>query len=131
MDKKRVVVVCPGRGTYTRETSGYLDKYGEAAKEHIIWMDQQREIDDMQSISSLDSEPFKSRIHMAGENASTLIFACSMSDYLSINKEKYEIVSRVDEIHKKELIAKKLSVQLAADCSSVCYMLQCNVVFII
>ena len=95
MDKKRIVVVCPGRGSYTRETSGYLYKYGEAAKEHIIWMDQQREKDDMQSISSLDSEPFKSRIHMAGENASTLIFACSMSDYLSIDTEKYEIVSIV------------------------------------
>ena len=95
MDKKRIVVVCPGRGSYTRETSGYLDKYGEAAKEHIIWMDQRREKDDMQSISSLDSEPFKSRIHMAGENASTLIFACSMSDYLSIDTEKYEIVSIV------------------------------------
>ncbi len=95
MDKKRIVVVCPGRGSYTRETSGYLDKYGEAAKEHIIWMDQRREKDDMQSISSLDSEPFKSKIHMAGENASTLIFACSMSDYVSIDKEKYEIVSIV------------------------------------
>ena len=95
MYKKRIVVVCPGRGSYTRETSGYLDKYGEAAKEHIFWMDQQREKDDMQSISSLDSEPFKSRIHMAGENASTLIFACSMSDYFSIDKEKYEIVSIV------------------------------------
>ena len=54
MDKKRVVVVCPGRGTYTRETSGYLDKYGEAATEHIIWMDQQRDKENLQSISSLD-----------------------------------------------------------------------------
>ena len=32
MDKKRVVVVCPGRGTYPRETSGYLAKYGKFRK---------------------------------------------------------------------------------------------------
>ena len=95
MDKKRVVVICPGRGTYTRETSGYLDKYGEAAREHIIWMDQQRDKENLQSISSLDLGSFKSKIHMVGENASTLIFACSMSDYLSIDQEKYEIVSIV------------------------------------
>ena len=61
MDKKRVVVVCPGRGTYTRETSGYLDKYGEAAREHIIWMDQQRDKENLQSISSLDLGSFKSK----------------------------------------------------------------------
>ena len=34
MDKKRVVIVCPGRGTYTRETSGYLAKYGKFRKDH-------------------------------------------------------------------------------------------------
>ncbi|GIS54872.1 hypothetical protein Ct9H90mP29_19140 [bacterium] len=42
MNKKRVIVVCPGRGSYTRETKGYVSEFGGPAKEHIKWMDDQR-----------------------------------------------------------------------------------------
>ena len=93
MDKKRVVVVCPGRGTYTRETSGYLAKYGKFRRDQIRWMDKKRENEGLKSLSSLDSIPFSSKIHMAGENASTLIFACSISDFSFIDQKKYEVVS--------------------------------------
>ena len=93
MDKKRVVVVCPGRGTYTRETSGYLAKYGKFRKDQISWMDKKRENKGLPSLSSLDLKPFQSKIHMAGENASTLIFACSISDFSFIDQKKYEVVS--------------------------------------
>ena len=93
MDKKRVVVVCPGRGTYTRETSGYLAKYGKFRKDQISWMDKKREDEGLPSLSSLDLKPFQSKIHMAGENASTLIFACSISDFSFIDQKKYEVVS--------------------------------------
>ena len=93
MDKKRVIVVCPGRGSYTRETSGYLAKYGKFRKDEIHWMDKKRESEGLQSLSFLDLEPFQSKIHMTGENASTLIFACSMSDFSFIDQKKYEIVS--------------------------------------
>ena len=44
MDKKRVVVVCPGRGTYTRETSGYLAKYGKFINDQISWMDKKEKV---------------------------------------------------------------------------------------
>jgi len=40
--KKRIVVICPGRGTYTRETSGYLKSHGGPARVQIDWMDSQR-----------------------------------------------------------------------------------------
>ena len=93
MDKKRIIVVCPGRGTYTRETSGYLAKYGKFRKDQISWMDKQRENEGLKSLSSLDLKPFQSKIHMAGENASTLIFACSISDFSFIDQKKYEVVS--------------------------------------
>ena len=93
MDKKRVIVVCPGRGSYTRETSGYLAKYGKFKKDEINWMDRKRESEGLQSLSFLDLEPFQSKIHMTGENASTLIFACSMSDFSFIDQKKYKIVS--------------------------------------
>jgi len=35
MGKERIIVICPGRGTYTRETSGYLANFGAPAKNQI------------------------------------------------------------------------------------------------
>ena len=91
--KKRLVIICPGRGSYTRETSGYLAVSSKLAKDHISWMDDQRKSVKMFTLTDLDTQPFKAKIHMIGENASPLIYACSLSDFLSINNEKYEIVA--------------------------------------
>ncbi|MBL52043.1 MAG: acyl carrier protein [Candidatus Marinimicrobia bacterium] len=93
MFKQRIVVVCPGRGTYTRETIGYLKTYGESAKDQINWIDGQRESIDLLTLTDLDNQPFKTKIHMAGEHASPLIYACSLSDFLSIDQSKFEIVA--------------------------------------
>ena len=93
MAKKRIVVICPGRGTYTRETSGYLKPYGVTAQPQIEWIDKQRKNAGLQTISELDASTFKSKTHMAGENASPLIYACSLLDFLSIDQEKYEITA--------------------------------------
>ena len=86
MNKKRVIVVCPGRGSYTRETKGYVSEFGGPAKEHIKWMDDQRVNDNCEPLTKLDSMPFRSKTHMTGENASALIYACSLSDFLSIDQ---------------------------------------------
>ena len=91
--KKRIVVICPGRGTYTRETSGYLKSHGGPARVQIDWMDSQRKNAGLPPLSELDSAPFKAKIHMAGEHASPLIYACSLADFLSIDRNKYEIVA--------------------------------------
>ncbi len=91
--KKRLVIICPGRGSYTRETSGYLAVSSKLAKDHISWIDDQRKSVKMSTLTDLDTQPFKAKIHMIGENASPLIYACSLSDFLSINNEKYEIVA--------------------------------------
>tara|TARA_B100001758_G_scaffold61684_1_gene51239 strand:+ start:3142 stop:4152 length:1011 start_codon:yes stop_codon:yes gene_type:complete len=93
MSKKRIVVICPGRGSYTRETNNYFKQFGELAKKEIKWMDEQREGKGRLSLTKLDSQNFRARTHMIGENASTLIYACSLIDFLSIDKNKYEVVS--------------------------------------
>ena len=93
MNKKRVIVVCPGRGSYTRETKGYVSEFGGPAQEYIKWMDDQRVNDNCEPLTRLDSIPFRSKTHMTGENASALIYACSLSDFLSIDQTKYDIVS--------------------------------------
>ena len=93
MNKNRIVVICPGRGSYTRDTSDYLSLCSNTAKEHIEWMDEKREEAKLPTLSLLDSSPFKTKIHMAGKHASPLTYACSLSDFFSIDLEKYEIVA--------------------------------------
>ena len=93
MAKERIVVICPGRGTYTRETSGYLVSFGESAKSHISYMDEKRRLAGEPTISDLDAMPFRTKIHMAGDHASPLIYACSLADFLSIDQNKYEVVA--------------------------------------
>ena len=93
MAKERIVVICPGRGAYTRETSGYLKEFKNLRSSEIDWMDQDRKREGLPSITELDSKPFRSKLHMLGEHASPLIYACSLADFNSIDKDKYEIVA--------------------------------------
>ena len=93
MAKKRIVIICPGRGTYTRDTSGYLAAFGASAKDQIAYMDEQRKLVGNSTLTELDSKPFRAKSHMLGEHASPLIYACSLSDFLSIDQQKYEIVA--------------------------------------
>ena len=32
MKKSKVIVICPGRGSYTRESMGFINKYGRNVK---------------------------------------------------------------------------------------------------
>ena len=93
MAKERIVIICPGRGTYTRDTLGYLAAFGASAKTQIAYMDDQRKLVGNSTLTELDSKRFRTKIHMSGEHASPLIYACSLSDFLSIDQEKYEIVA--------------------------------------
>ena len=93
MAKKRVIVVCPGRGSYTRETSNYLSGLKPDISSHIISFDKKRESENLTKISELDKNNFRSKIHMTGENASPLIYACSVKDFMLIDKTKYDIVA--------------------------------------
>src|SRR3569623_31813 len=94
MSKKRAVVICPGRGTYTKETLGYLRQFGAHAKDFIADVDQRRAALGEPTITELDSaETFKPALHTKGEHASSLIYACSYIDFTSINREKFDIVA--------------------------------------
>lgn len=90
--KKRALVVCPGRGTYTKETLGYLKQYGGPIREQLKFMDEMRADLGEPTITELDSaETFKANLHTKGEHASSLIYACSLADFHSINRDKYDI----------------------------------------
>lgn len=94
MTKQRAVVICPGRGSYTRETLGFLNKARPHIKEFLEDIDQRRKAWGEPTISELDAlETFKSPVHTKGEHASPLIYACSFADFASIDREKTEIVA--------------------------------------
>lgn len=74
--KPRVVLVCPGRGSYSRETLGKL-----AATPSVAAIDHFRAALGRPSATELDRAPaYSSRLHVAGENASILTAACSLAD---------------------------------------------------
>ncbi len=93
--KKRIVVVCPGRGSYTKDNLGYLRQFGgKNIKDFVNDLDERRKKIGEPTISELDNaDAFKPNIHTRGEHASTLIYACSFGDFMTINRDKYEIVA--------------------------------------
>ncbi len=94
MSKKRVVVICPGRGTYNKEELGYLARYHSDKHSMIEVIDQYRISQNQPTITELDSmKAYSMRTHTAGENASPLIYGCAMGDFQAIDPDKYEIVA--------------------------------------
>lgn len=92
--KKRIVVVCPGRGSYTKETLGFLRQYGSHVRDFINDIDNRRREKNELTISELDhAEVFKPAVHTKGEHASSLIYACAYADFMAIDREKFEIVA--------------------------------------
>jgi malonyl CoA-acyl carrier protein transacylase len=94
MKKNRLAIICPGRGSYTKETLGYLTKYRPRINEFVDDLDSRRRSRGEPTITELDTAAtFSPGVHTKGENASTLIYACSYGDFQSIDLEKNEIVA--------------------------------------
>lgn len=92
--KQRVVVICPGRGTYNKEELGYLKRLHADKVELVSLIDDYRQAKDQIPVSQLDAmDKYSMRQHTAGENASALIYACAMADFLDINKDEYDVVA--------------------------------------
>ena len=93
MSRKTAVVVCPGRGTYNKAELGYLARHFPDA-DLLAAFDRQREDAGQPTLSALDgAERFSMATHTRGDNASGLIFAATLGDFLSIDREEIEIVA--------------------------------------
>ncbi len=93
MSKKRAVVICPGRGSYTKENLGTLQNRS-SIKQDLQLIDEERSKRNYPSISDLDAaDKFKVSLHTKGEHASPLIYACAKADFIEIDKEKIEVVA--------------------------------------
>jgi len=95
---ERVVVVCPGRGSYTEGELGWLSRHycpPQARQEldaAIDRFDAQRQAGGDLGIREMDaSERFSARL-LKGENASPLIFACTALDFARLDPDKCRVV---------------------------------------
>lgn len=92
--KPRALVICPGRGTYNKEELGYLKRYHSDKQDLISVIDAQRAALGQPAISELDAATsYNMKQHTAGENASSLIYACARGDFEDINREQFDIVA--------------------------------------
>ena len=92
--KKKALVICPGRGSYNKDELGYLGRYHSDKAEFVAMIDAYRKARGQISISELDgAENYSLSLHTRGDNASPLIYACAYADFLSIDRERYDIVA--------------------------------------
>ena len=94
MSKEKVLVVCPGRGTYNKGELGYLHRHHGDKTRLVQEINHIRNPLGQDDILELDRlEKYSTPRHTAGENASPLIYACAHHDFSQINSDKYEVVA--------------------------------------
>ena len=93
MTRETVLVVCPGRGTYGANELGYLARH-HAGSPLMATFDRQRSGRGAEAASTLDSlAKFSTARHGSGENASPLIYAAGILDFLALDPAKVEVVA--------------------------------------
>lgn len=93
MGRERIVVVCPGRGTYNRGEIGYLARHHATRRDLVARFDDQRRALRQPTVSELDTAAnWSAAVHQRGDNASALIFACSLADFMAIDRDRFQIV---------------------------------------
>lgn len=94
MKKKTAVVICPGRGVYNKTELGYLTRHHPNRRDMFAGFDRQRAEMGQETLSALDgAASFTMSTHTRGDNASALIFAASLADFMAIDRDKIEIAA--------------------------------------
>lgn len=90
---KTAVVICPGRGTYTKTELGYLKRhFGDAAL--LARFDAERQARGQETLAELDgAASYSVARHSRGDNASGLIYAATLGDFRAIDPARIEIVA--------------------------------------
>jgi malonyl CoA-acyl carrier protein transacylase len=94
MARKSALVVCPGRGTYNKDELGYLARHHADKAGLIGAIDAARLALGQETVSALDGAGRHTLArHTRGDNASPLIYACAYADFLSIDRDAFDIVA--------------------------------------
>lgn len=93
MTRRTAVVICPGRGTYNAAELGYLGRhFPDAAL--LARFDAIRRAAGQESLAALDgADRFTLARHSRGDNASGLIYAATLGDFLSLDREGVDVVA--------------------------------------
>lgn len=93
MTRKTAVVICPGRGTYNATELGYLRRnFPDAAL--LSRFDAIRTEAGQDSLTALDgADRFLAPRYTRGDNASALIYAATLGDFLSIDRDGIDVVA--------------------------------------
>jgi len=93
--KKTALVVAPGRGTYGKGELGSIARlHGARFRALIADFDAQRRERGQPTVSELDgAERFSVATHMRGDVAAPLIYTATVLDWLSIDRDKYDVVA--------------------------------------
>lgn len=79
------VVICPGRGTYNKPELGYLARHHPERKSLFDAFDARRRAAGQEPLTALDgAERYSVSLHSRGDNASALIYAATIADFLAI-----------------------------------------------
>lgn len=90
---KTAVVICPGRGTYNAAELGWLGRHFPDP-DLLARLDSARAAAGQDTLSALDGAArFSLARHGRGDNASALIYAATLGDFLSIDRAGIEIVA--------------------------------------
>lgn len=95
---KTAVVLCPGRGSYTASELGYLSQSAPASvlaelNPAIDRLDNLRADKGDLTVREMDGAHAFSPELFRGENASCLTFACTVFDFLRLDRKKLDIVA--------------------------------------
>ena len=91
---KTAVVICPGRGTYGKNELGYLTRHHAGRADIVAAFDAERAALGQDTLADLDgAKSYSIARHTRGDNASALIYTCSLLDFQAIDREAVEIVA--------------------------------------
>ena len=96
--RRRALVACPGRGSYTSAERGYLSQPLDAPARRqldaaIAGVDRQRQHAGLPPLVEIDGAQRLQPAFQAGENISSLILACTALDLLRIRRADVEVVA--------------------------------------
>ena len=92
--KKTALVVCPGRGSYTKSELGYFSRNHADEGDLLASVDAWRAEAGQTTVSELDgAERYSLATFMRGDNASLLTFACSFADFRALQRDEIDIVA--------------------------------------
>lgn len=93
--RKTALVVAPGRGTYGKGELGSIARlHGARFGDLIANFDAQRRERGQPTVTELDgADRFSVGTHMRGDVAAPLIYTATVLDYLSIDRQKFDVVA--------------------------------------